>query len=197
MAFDQQRKPPLLFSIDPEGDSEVKKRRPATPSCFFEADEREEADDCIRPGMLVIIEPHASEQLAEKATAYLDMKIIHLHLWKQKLREKLRELKDAGKSVRFALRNTNLVGDYVNIESTVHYWSQRRGEAAQAPQSYENFRQLVSEFLQYDAWEAPGTRFSNFVECGEASALIAKATLKNTWPIRFRNISTRFWDRTL
>ncbi len=154
MAFDQQGKPPLLFSIDPEGDSDVKKRRPASLACFSGEDADEDAADGIRPGMLVIIEPHASEQLAEKATADRDMKIVHLHQWKQKLREKLKELKDAGKSVRFALRNTNLVADYVNIESTIHYWSLRRGEAAQAPQSYENFRQLVGEFLQYHAWES-------------------------------------------
>ena len=153
MAFDQQQKPPLLFSIDPEGDSEVKKRRPAASARFVETDEGD-ADDCIRPGMLLIIEPQATERLSEKATADREMQITHLDIWKNKLRLQLKELKVAGKSVIFALRHTNLVDDYVNIESTVQYWSQRRGEAAQAPQSYENFRQLVSQFLQYEAWEA-------------------------------------------
>lgn len=146
--FDQQSKPPLLFSIDSESDVEIKKRRPFDPSLqLVNEDER------LTPGMLVVLEPDASESLVGAAFQKSEVVPIHLRKWKAMLAEKLNSINDSGNSIKFAMQVAGLTSKYKNITNTVRWWSRYKPGRINAPEDESSFKKLLHDFVQYPEWE--------------------------------------------
>ena len=142
-SFDQQGKPRLQLSIDPESDLKIKKRRPG-----FGSD-----DDFLHPGMLVIVEPHASERLSKAASDDQSYAPVHLPKWKQKLREHVNSLRRQNQSIKFKMQLVGLSEKYSDIENAVNRWCSHGMQPPEAPGDFDCFKRLVCDFLEYEEWE--------------------------------------------
>ena len=147
--FDQQGKPRFQLSIDPESGLEVTKRRPSALENEIGSDE-----GTLQPGMLVIIEPHATTRLSEAASDDRMFDAVHLPRWKKRLRERVASLRAKNQSILFAMQAAGLAGRYKNIENAVDRWCSESTQPPEAPGDVDNFKKLVGEFLSYDDWQA-------------------------------------------
>ena len=149
--FDQQKKPRHVLSIDPEGDLEIKKRRPFASNAKLDG---EFEDDFLKAGMLAVIKPPASSELQDAASEDSSLDIYHLPKWKSGLREKLQALRDSGQSVKFAMQRIGLDQQYANIEGALQRWSEYVPGRTASPGSFDVFEKLLRDFIEYDKWEA-------------------------------------------
>ena len=154
--FDQLNKPRLMLSIDPETDSDIKKRRPRDPLKEPEGD-----DDWLEPGMFVIVQPNASDDLAAAATTDRQIDVVHLPRWKAQLREKLAALREAGRSVKFAMQQVGLDEEYRDISVSLRWWSKYELNKTHAPGKVDAFKKLVCDFVGYADWTAAWEELNN------------------------------------
>jgi hypothetical protein len=145
LGFDQSNKPPLLYSIDRDGDHTPTKRRVAL-------DDQISTDSELLPGMLVVVEPPASSALREMALEEHAVSRSHLAEWKALLRSAVKEL--GHDSLRFKFQT--LGHPVENVESKMQRWMSRTS-GINAPQDYETFSVVVGKFAGYPevdaAWE--------------------------------------------
>ena len=147
--FDQQRKPPLLFSIDRESDFEIKKRRPIDLLL-----PRPDGDDeGLEAGMLVVLEPNASESLVGSAFKNSNIQSIHLRKWKAALKEKLNSLRAERVSSLFEMQRIGLTEKYKNIQDTVRWWSRYKTGRINSPEDEATFKTLIGEYVGYKQWK--------------------------------------------
>lgn len=145
LAFDQLNKPPLVYSIDKDGDNKPTKRRAAL-------EEELPTDQDLLPGMLVVVEPPPTSALREMALEKRAVSQSHLTQWKANLREAVEQLG----SVSLKFKFQTLRHPIENIEAKMQRWISRR-TGINAPQDYETFSVVVGKFAGYEdvdeAWE--------------------------------------------
>ena len=145
LPFDQQSKPPLVYSIDRDSDSKPVKRR-AVLEC-----ELPTSRDLL-PGMLVVVEPPVSADLRELAVVDHPVNRSHLIAWKEKLRVAVQQLGNNSLHFRFQ----SLGYKIENIESKIERWLSV-SSGIDAPQDFETFAFVVGTFAGYNevelAWQ--------------------------------------------
>ncbi len=145
LGFDQLNKPPLVYSIDKDGENTPTKRRAAL-------DEDLPTDRDLLPGMLVVVEPPVSSALREMALEKHAVSRSHLAEWKKQLRSAVNELGHV--SLKFKFQTLGHPID--NVESKMQRWMSRTS-GINAPQDYETFSVVVGKFAGYSevdtAWE--------------------------------------------
>lgn len=145
LGFDQLNKPPLVYSIDRDGDHTPMKRRAAL-------DDELPTDRDLLPGMLIVVEPPVSSALREMALEKHAVSRSHLAEWKSLLRSAVRELGHV--SLRFKFQT--LGHPIENVESKMQRWMSKTS-GINAPQDYETFSVVVGKFAGYDevneAWD--------------------------------------------
>lgn len=150
LPFDQQDKPPVVLTIDPESDTEIQKRRPRESLL----DNFEAEDDFLKPGMLIVIEPPADEELVDAASETRQTKHVHLPRWKKKVRETLAAHKEANRSVKFAMQLAGLDKEYRDVEGRLRDWCKYDPNKTLSPGTLDVFKKIVFEFAGYEKWEA-------------------------------------------
>lgn len=145
LEFDQSNKPPLVYSIDRDGDHTPTKRRAAL-------DDELPTERDLQPGMLVVVEPPASSALREMALEKHVVSRSHLAEWKSMLQCAVKNLGRV--SLNFIFQT--LGHPIENVESKMERWiSQDSG--INAPQDYETFSVVIGKFAGYqevdDAWD--------------------------------------------
>ena len=170
--FDQQRKPPLLFSIDRESDFEIRKRRPVD-SLLPEL----EGEDGLEPGMLVVLEPDASESLIDSAFDESNIQPSHLKKWKTALKERLEQSDSQGLSVRFEMQRLGIAKGYKNIEGTVKRWTRHRTGQINAPEDESTFKTLVGDFVGYGQWKEAWFEIKSLRGASISQGLVANSNI--------------------
>ncbi|HCO27056.1 MAG: hypothetical protein CME31_22470 [Gimesia sp.] len=170
--FDQQNKPPFLFSIDPETDFEIKKRRP-----YDSTSQPVDEVDKLQPGMLVIVEPDASEALAGSAFKESKKEPLHLRYWKEVVKEGIENLMTNGISIKNAMQRLKIDPYYENIEGAVKRWSKFRPGRIDSPYDLKTFKILLTEFVQYPEWEKAWLEILSLRGASISRGLIANSTI--------------------
>jgi len=173
MTFDQQNKPPLLQTIDPEVSTEIVRRRPV--ECFSSVDEL--PADGLFPGMLVIIEPSADIELKSNFVQSRELEKIHLPRWKQALRTKLEEVREQRLSIGIIMGKLGLDQQYRDIGSSLKRWSTYVEGKTNASINANVFKKVVSEFAGYEQWEKAWEEINNIWNDSISAGLIKSSKI--------------------
>jgi len=189
--FDQQRKPPLLFSIDRESDFEIKKRRPVDLLL-----PRPDGDDeGLEAGMLVVLEPNASESLVGSAFKNSNIQPIHLRKWKAALKEKLDSLRAERVSSLFEMQRIGLTAKYKNIQDTVRWWSRYKPGRINSPEDEATFKTLVGEYVGYEHWKEAWFEIKSLRGASISQGLISNSNINQYLKTSVENQFAEIVDR--